>query len=120
MTITKKEPFTNEEIEKLKEVFDVYIKTVIDVQNKVCSAGMARHFQGEEILLEQGSKQSDIWGGGVDLETKTIDFNSMINIRPNDNNMSNEIQDAEIRKVYEELTKYFFQEIYKQSLPFYK
>lgn len=112
MIITKSEPFTKEEIQKLKEIFDVYIKTVIDVDNKVCSAGMNRHFEGEKILIEQGAKQSDIWGGGIDLETKVIDFNSFINIRPNNNNMSNEIQDAEIRKTYEELTKFFFKEIY--------
>lgn len=112
MILTKTEPFTKEEIEKLREIFDVYIKTVIDIDKKVCSAGMDRHFQGEEILLEQGSKQSDIWGGGVDLETLTIDFNSMINIRPNDNNASNEIQDQDKRKIYEELTKFFFKELF--------
>lgn len=111
MIITKSEPFNKEEIERLREVFDVYIKTVIDIQKKVCSAGMDRHFEGEKILLEQGSKQSSIWGGGVDLETKTIDFNSFINIRPNDNNTSNEIQDANIRKVYEEITRFFFKEV---------
>lgn len=111
MIITKAEPFTKEEIEKLKEVFDVYIKTVIDIENKVCSAGMDRHYEGEEVLLKQGSNQSDIWGGGIDLETKTIDFNSFINIRPNDNNTSNEIQNSVIRDKYGELTKFFFQEI---------
>lgn len=111
MIITKSEPFTKEEIEKLQEQFDVYIKTVIDVSRKVCSAGMDRHFEGEQILLKDGSKQSDLWGGGVDLETKVIDFNSFINIRPHDNNTSNEIQKPEIRKKYEELTRYFFQEV---------
>lgn len=112
MIITKSEPFTKEEIDKLKEVFDVYIKTVIDVDKKVCSAGMDKHFEGEKILLDQGSKQSDVWGGGIDLGTKVIDFNSFINIRPNDNNTSNEIQDTEVRKIYEELTRFFFREIY--------
>lgn len=112
MIITKSEPFTKEEIERLKETFDVYIKTVIDVEKKVCSAGMDRHFEGEEILIKQGSRQSDIWGGGIDLETSVVDFNSFINIRPNDNNTSNEIQNAEIRKKYEKLTKFFFKEIY--------
>lgn len=111
MIITKSEPFTKEDIEKLQEVFDVYIKTVIDIKKKVCSAGMDRHFEGEKILLEQGSKQEDLWGGGLDLETKTIDFNSFINIRPNDNNTSNEIQDPAIRKTYEDLTKFFFKDI---------
>ncbi len=111
MIITKSQSFTEEEIEKLKEQFDVYIKTVIDVENKVCSAGMDRHYEGEKVLLDQGSKQKDLWGGGIDLETKTIDFNSFVNIRPNDNNTSNEIQDDKIRETFEQITKFFFQSI---------
>ena len=111
MIITKSKPFISDEIDKLKEQFDVYIKTVIDVKRKVCSAGCDRHFESEKILLEDGSRQSDIWGGGIDLETKTIDFNSFINIRPKDENTSNEIQNAKIRKEYEKLTKFFFSEI---------
>lgn len=111
MIITKKEPFTKKEIEKLKECFDVYIKTVIDIEKKICSAGMNRHFEGEKILLDQGSLQSNLWGGGIDMETKEIDYNSFINIRPSDNNSSNEIQDPTVRKKYEKLTKYFFGKI---------
>ena len=113
MIITKAKPFTKAEIEKLRKQFDVYIKTVIDVNKNICSAGMDRHFEGEEILLKQGSKQSDLWGGGIDLEIKSTDFNSFINIRPNDNNTSNEIQNPDIRKKYEDLTKFFFKEIYE-------
>jgi|ERR1035437_266719 hypothetical protein len=113
MIITKSKPFTKEEIEKLKKLFDVYIKTVIDVEKKICSAGCNRHFESEKILLEEGSLQSDIWGGGIDLETKIIDGNSFINIRPTDNNTSNEIQDSKLRKKFEDLTKYFFKEIYE-------
>lgn len=109
MIITKTTPFTREEVEKLKEVFGEYVKTVIDVNKKICSAGMDRHFEGEEILLKKRSDQSDIWGGGIDLETKEIDFNSFINIRPKDMNTSNEIQDFKIRNKYAELSKYFFE-----------
>jgi len=111
MIVTKSIPFTKEEIEKLKEQFDVYIKTVMDVENKVCSAGCGRHFESEKILLEQGSSQSDLWGGGIDLEAKIIDCNSFINVRPADGNTSNEIQDPKLRKEFEEITKYFFSEI---------
>lgn len=111
MIITKSEPFTKEEIEKLKEQFEFYIKTVIDIEKKVCSAGCDRHFESEKLLLEQGSKQDDLWGGGIDVETKSIDFNSFINIRPTQNNTSNEIQSEEIRRKYEELSKFFFKEI---------
>lgn len=109
--ITKSDPFTREEIEQLKELFEVYIKTVIDVKRKVCSAGMDRHFEGEEILLRQGSKQSDLWGGGIDIETHEIDFNSFINIRPSDNNTKNEIQSEQIKAIYKQFTEYFFAEI---------
>ena len=108
MIITKSTPFTKEEIEKLKQLFDVYIKTVIDVENKICSAGCNRYFESEKILLEDGSSQSDIWGGGFDLETRIIDGNSFINVRPADNNTSNDIQDPKLRKQFEDLMKYFF------------
>jgi hypothetical protein len=114
MIITKSEPFSKEEIEKLKELFDVYIKTVIDLDKKICSAGADRHFESEEILLNEGSHQSNLWGGGIDLETKTIDCNSFINVRPQNKNTSNEIQDPEIRKEFEDLTKYFFKEVYEK------
>lgn len=111
MTITKSTPFTKEEIEKLKEQFDVYIKTVIDIERKICSAGCNRHFESEKVLLEQGSKQADLWGGGLDLETKIIDCNSFINIRSSQNNTSNEIQEPAVRKAFEDLTKFFFREV---------
>ena len=111
MIITKEKPYSKKEIVDLREVFDVYIKTVIDVKRKICSAGCDRHFDSEKILLAQGSKQEDLWGGGIDLETKMIDCNSMINIRPKQNNSSNEIQNAKIRKEFTKLTEYFFEEV---------
>lgn len=110
MIITKTRPFAKKEIKKLQEEFQTYIKTVIDVKKKICSAGCGRHFESEQILLSEGSSQSNLWGGGIDLETKFVDFNSFINIRPNDTNTSNEIQSDKIRKEYERLIKYFFAE----------
>ena len=112
MTITKTEPFTKEEVKKVREQFDLYIKTVIDIEKKVCSAGSDRHFESEKILLDQESKQKDLWGGGIDINTKIISFDSFINIGPADKNTSNEIQDPKIREKFEKLTKYFFKEIY--------
>ncbi len=112
MIITQSEPYTSEQIEQLKEQFEVYIKTVIDLERKICSAGMDMHYEGEQILLKEGSRQSDIWGGGVDVETKSVEFNSFINIRPQDGNTSNEIQDPAKRVQYEEFTRHFFKELF--------
>ena len=53
----------------------------------------------------------NLWGGGIDLETKKIDFNSFINIRPNQGNDSNEIQDSNIRNNFKTLMEFFFKEI---------
>jgi len=114
MIVTKTTPFTHEEIRQLREQFDSYIKTVIDIEQKICSAGCDRHFESEKILLDQGSKQDNLWGGGIDLETKMIDCNSFINIRPHQANMSNEIQDQLLRKKFEDISHYFFQNIYEQ------
>jgi hypothetical protein len=113
MIITKSSPFTEDEIKELRELFDVYIKTVIDVEKKICSAGADRHFESEKVLLDKGSGQSDVWGGGIDIETKIIDCNSFINVRPKENNTSNEIQDQKLRKKFEKLSKYFFKELYE-------
>lgn len=108
MIIISSLPLTLEEIEQAKERFGIYVKTVIDIQKKVCCAGMDRHFEGETMLLASGSHQSDIWGGGIDLETKEVDFNSFINIRPRDNNLKNEIQSEQLKKTYSKLTTFFF------------
>lgn len=113
MIITKSKPYTKEEIENLAEEFGNYIKTVIDIEKEVCSAGANLHFESEQELIKQGSNQKNLWGGGIDLEVKIIDNNAMINLRPNDNNFSNEIQDSSKRQKFGQLMEYFFKEILK-------
>ena len=113
MIITTSAPYTKTQIQKLREQFGTYVKTIIDLEKKVCSAGANRHFESEKILLEKGSRQSYLWGGGIDVQTKEIDFNSFINIRPSDKNPSNEILDSKKRKEFESLTKYFFKIVYE-------
>lgn len=111
MIITKEKPFTSDEIAKLQEVYEVYIKTVFDIEKRICSAGAEWHYENEKILLENGSKQENLWGGGIDLEMKEINYNSFINIRPQQKNTSNEVQDPAIREKMKDLTNYFFPDI---------
>ncbi len=96
---------TKEELEKMAEDFGGdYIKVTIDVNIKIIAGGGERHFDAEQILLENGSKQENIWGGGLDPKTKTIDYNSMINLRPNQN-PSRDILSEEIRKEFDKIIK---------------
>ena len=73
-----------------------YVKFVVDLKRGVMTIGGLRHFEGEQLLLQDGSHQVDLWGGGVDLESHEIDYESMINIRPPVNS-SREALDPDIR-----------------------
>ena len=94
---------TDDEIKQISEHFDGYVKVVVDIEKEMLCAGADRHVDEEQMLLENGSKQSDLWGGGLDIETGEIDYNSMINLRPNQDNPSRDILSTEIRKKFDEV-----------------
>lgn len=85
-------------LNEVAQDFGGYIKVVVDIKRNVLAAGGKKHVDGEEVLLKDGSRQEDLWGGGLDLETGEVDFDSMINIRPAQNNPSREVLDQNIRK----------------------
>ena len=89
----------------MAEDFDGYIKLVVDVEKEILAGGGERYFEGEKKLLEEGSNQKDLWGGGLDLETKEIDYNSIINLRPNQDNPSRDILSTEIRQKFDKRVK---------------
>lgn len=105
MIIVVREKATRDEIEKMAEDFDGYIKVVVDIEQEILAGGGERHFDAEQKLLAEGSKQHDLWGGGVDLETKEIDYNSIINLRPRQNNPSRDILSSEIRAKFDIIVK---------------
>ena len=55
------------------------------------------HADCEAVLLEDGSKQEFIWGADWNPNTQQVTFESLINIRPRQNNRSLEIQDPNLR-----------------------
>ena len=83
--------------QKIAEDLKGYIKVVVDVRRKILAAGGEKHVDAEHLLLKDGSRQEDLWGAGLDLETDEMDFDSLINLRPAQNR-SREILDEEIRK----------------------
>jgi len=85
--------------------FDGYIKVVVDIEKGILAGGGERHFDGEQKLIKEGSRQADLWGGGVDLETKEIDYNSIINLRPNQDNPSRDILSKKIRSKIDKIVK---------------
>lgn len=82
-----------------------YIKVVVDTEKGILAGGAAMHYEEEQTLLEHSSKQENLWGGGLDLQTEQIDYNSMINIRPHQNNPSRDILSQEIRERFDKIVK---------------
>ena len=83
------------------------VKYVVDVESGVLAVGGEMHADAEEILLEEGSRQPDLWGAnyypGRGRE-ECIEYTSLINIRPAQGNRSMEIQDPAVRERVRELT----------------
>lgn len=103
MLLIIREKASEEIINKISEDLKGYIKVVVDIRRKILSAGGKMHVDGERMLLEDGSKQPDIWGGGLDIDSGEVDFDSVINLRPGQNNSSREVLDSGIRKQMEEI-----------------
>lgn len=104
LIITKKA--TKEELEKMAEDFGGdYIKVVVDVEREILAGGGERHVDAEQLLLKDGSKQHNLWGGGLDPKTKQIDYNSMINLRPSQGNPSRDVLSSDIQKDFAKIVK---------------
>jgi hypothetical protein len=87
--------------------FEDMVKYVVDVERGVIGLGGEMHADAEQLLLEDGSRQADLWGAnyypGRGREG-CIEYTSLINIRPAAGNRSMEIQDPVVRERVEALT----------------
>lgn len=91
---------------ELKSKYGALVKAVIDIKRAIMIAGMAMHSDGEEILLEDGSKQADLWGINLYLQQsgdEWIEYDSVINLRPSQGNDSRGVDDPAIREKIREI-----------------
>ncbi len=89
---------TKDQVEQMLETLGDYIKLAVDIERKILAGGGELHADCEAVLLENGSKQVDIWGADWYPMTQEVGYESLINIRPRQNNRSMEIQDPAIRE----------------------
>ncbi len=93
---------TPEELKTLldEEGFGDMVKVVVDIVKRVAAVGGALHADAEQLLLERGSRQQDLWGANLYPFLKPearIEYSALINIRPGMDNGSMIIQSPEIR-----------------------
>ena len=80
-------------------------ETLTDIEKEILAGGADRHVDEEQTLLGDGCRQHDLWGGGLDFETKEIDYNSIINLRPGQDNPSRDILSKEVRKKFDTIVR---------------
>jgi len=90
------------EVRTLAEAtFGNLVKAVVDVKRRVMAVGGELHSDEEALLLEDESRQQDLWGINLYPEfsdERWIEFDSVINIRPSQNNRSRGVDDPETRR----------------------
>jgi len=97
-----KDKISIEELRKMSQkMFGNLVKAVVDVEREVMAIDADLHADEEALLLENGSKQENLWGINFYPELfgdDFIEFDSMINLRPSQENRSRGVDDEKIRK----------------------
>lgn len=58
------------------------MKLAVDLERGILAGGGALHADCEAALLEDGSRQEDVWGADWIPGAQQVTFESLINIRP--------------------------------------
>jgi hypothetical protein len=102
-------PLPRRELEPMAErMFGGLVKGVVDISKRIMVLDADLHADQERYLIEQGSRQEDLWGinlypakSGEDF----IEFDSMINISPSRNNLSRSVEDPTIRETITKIVR---------------
>ncbi len=108
IVVLKDRPISPGDLRTLTDRFFIdMVKYVADIAQGVLAVGGELHADAEAVLLEAGSRQTDLWGAnyypGLGA-SGCIEYTSLINIRPSQGNRSMVIESDEIRSRVEALT----------------
>src|SRR3989338_2163194 len=105
-------PISKPELEAMASKMFVYVvKAVVDIEREIVAIDGELHSDLAEMLVEQGSKGKNIWGVNIhpDKGSEWLEFDSMVNIKPNLGNRTRSVDDPiirdKIRDILESLIK---------------
>jgi len=90
-------PASAQQLDAMLEELREYVKLAVDIRRGILTGGGALHADCEAVLLEDGSRQEDIWGADWIPATREVRYEALINIRPGQGNLSMSIQDQATR-----------------------
>lgn len=97
-----KDPISKKELGDIaKNQFGDLVKVVVDVEKEIMAIGGELHADEEALLLQEGSRQEDLWGINLypdKSEEEWVEFDSMVNIRPSQGNRSRDVESLEIQR----------------------
>lgn len=92
---------SEKELRKVAEEFyGEMIKGVVDIEREILAMGGEYHMDANNMLIENDSKQQNIWGFNWYFDRNgddRIEYISLINIRPKAGNRVMEVQDKSLR-----------------------
>ncbi len=95
-------PTTRADLAAMAEAqFGDMVKGVVDIGRRVMAVGGELHSDEEAALLEDGSRQEDLWGINLypaERSEEWIEVDSVINIRPSQGNRSRGVEDPAVRR----------------------
>lgn len=110
-----REPVTLERVRELAEEWHgTLIKGVADVERGVLALGGEWHMDANNVLLADGSKQTDVWGFNIypaESGEFVLEYISLINIRPAQNNTGMLLEDKSLQKAIKELVSKLIPEL---------
>ena len=96
-------PLTRDALKEIAErSFGDMVKGVVDVNRELLAVDAELQSDLQSLLLDDGSSQKHLWGINLypDLaEDDFLEFDSMINMRPSQGNMSRGVDDERIRQI---------------------
>ena len=97
-----KDIISKEELRNIAEnQFGDLVKAVVDIKEEIMAIGGELHADEESLLLQNGSSQENLWGINIypnNQEENMIEFNSMINVRPAQENRSRGVESLDIQR----------------------
>ena len=95
-------PVTRERLREIAKLrFGDLVKAVVDIEKGVMAIGGELHSDEEAFLLERESAQKGLWGINIypdRVGNEMVEFDSMINVRPSQNNRSRSVEGSALRE----------------------
>jgi len=102
-TVVIGDPISVEQVRQMAvKSFGDMVKAVVDIRLRLVALGAELHADEEFALLERGSEQVDLWGINIYPDkprSDWVEFDSVINVRPRQNNRSRSVEDASTRQL---------------------